>query len=214
MLRQLLYMLIGATLVGALAFWLWNKLVRQRFQLDAAAQPATAAPILPAPSAQPIGLVLPRGAEWHPLVWGAVLLLGALLLFSDPEVLGSRWLAYPAGVVLLIVGPILMAVGWPVPDGRLIIDPQGLERQDKIGVARLAWSTVSAVQIETRFYSDVYRSASSRRSVSLVVLDAQGQTFLREAVPLKPLLEYQRLLASLPAWSGRPLAHTQVSNKK
>lgn len=206
MLRTLLLGLLVFGLLGMGSWWLMQKVRGGRGGPEEAAAYAAAqrAPISPAPSADPVQIVLPRGTSWFEMGWGLVALFIGIGLFFDPGPLRSAWLAVPAGVLLLIIGAGLVFVGWPVPDGQLVVSPEGVRRQLHSGTESIAWAQVAEVAIvSTR---NPYRSGV-RQSSWLVVSDTGGKEFLREELPLGPASSWQRLLDSVPAWSGRRIQH-------
>lgn len=166
--------------------------------LREAAQRAAAPP---APSAAAVELELARPADWHWIAWGGVVLLLGLALFDDPMWLRTRWLSVPAGLLLLVFGAAVAAQGRPRPSGRLAVSPAGLQFAVDDRQGEIAWGRVARVVLLTTGNL----KAGGATTTALVVLDADGQAFLSEPLPIGPAAEWERLLASLPAWSGRPL---------
>lgn len=205
MLRSIVLGLLVFGLLGYGSYWLMQKVRGGRGGPEEAAayEAAQRAPIPPAPSSAPVELVLPRGVDWWGMNWGILLGLVGILFLFDPGPLRTAWLAVPVALVLLAGAAALVAFGWPVPDGRLTASTDGLRRELDSGTETIAWGRVAEVAIvSTR---NPYRSGAGQRRW-LVVTDTDGREFLREALPLAPADAWQRLLDSVPAWSGRRIA--------
>lgn len=189
------------------AFWLFSKLRGGRGGPDeaAAVAAALAAPIPAAPSAEPIELRLPRGVQWDFMGWGIASAVAGIALFFEPGPLRSAWIAVPVGIVLLLAAIVLIALGWRVPHGQLIVSPAGMRQVLASGSTSIEWSQVAEVAV-VRTHSRS-NDTPTNRFTFLVVTDVRGQRFMREPVPLGPAEAWQRLLDSVPAWSGKRIAY-------
>lgn len=154
-----------------------------------------------APSAQPIELTLRRGFDTWLLAWGALIALAGVALFDDPGPLRTPWLAVPVGLVALAIGATMVAGGWRRPDGQLVASPEGLRFEADGRSASLAWPRVARVVL---LRTGNLKSGGAN-TTTLVVLDVDGQRFLGEELPIGPPEAWERLLASVQPWSGRPI---------
>ena len=205
-LRTLFFGLLLFGMLGLGSYWLLQKVRGGRGGPEEAAAFAEAqrAPIPPAPSPAPIEFVLPRGVEWTAMSWGVFLALVGIGLFFDPGPLRTVWLAVPAGLALLAIGGTLVALGWPVPDGKLTVSPEGVRRELSSGTEDIAWPRVAEVAVVSS--RNAYRTGVAHTRW-LVVTGVDGREFLRETLPLGPADSWQRMLDSVPAWCGRRIAH-------
>lgn len=203
-------LLIGTIVFALLCWGAW--LVYQRMSrnfdrgFDAAAQRWEQAQQA-SPSPAPVRLVILNGVDWFSMNWGVFVVLAALALASSPETLWTRWLAWPAALVMLAVGGALVAAGWPKPNQVLEVGPAGVTlhtgTSDAGEAQRRSWAQIERTAILRRTSSAVNRNPP--RDEKLVFFEAGGKRFVAIEVPMKLDDEWNRLLQSLRAWSGRPL---------
>lgn len=199
--RFALYLLILFGLVWA--SWKLIQHVKAGFDRDfAAAEAAARKPPVPT-SNEPIELVIPRGTDWFFMNWGIFIALLGIGLVFNPEVLWTRWLAWPAAVLLLVIGPIGVFAGWPSPDGKLTVTPAGIRLQLDGPAESIAWADMAPVQLVR---PSRHRTGDARRN-KLRFQRSNGQTIAALDVPGGPFdAAWTRLMDSLPHWSGREVA--------
>jgi hypothetical protein len=204
--RPTLVAIVVFALIGWGAWAFWQKVIGDFNRGFEAARQAEQAKVgQPAPSAQPVLVALPGQVNWFLTNWGVAAALFALALMGQPELLWTRWLAWPASALLLVLGPVMVAAGWKGPDQQLQVGPAGLvlretQRDGSQRVLREAgWAQVQQVVVVRN------RNLNGPRTDRLVFELADGQPFASVPVPVQGDAEWQRLMDSLPPWTGRPL---------
>lgn len=97
--------------------WLTNKALgdgreptpQEAAEIAARLGPQVRAPSSKLPPAEPIEMEVSRAPRWDDLKWIIGLWFGALVLYGDPDVLWTRWLAWPL--------PTRVPAWWPAPAG-------------------------------------------------------------------------------------------------
>jgi hypothetical protein len=197
-------------LIGiALAAGTWH-FIGQQQQL-AREQP----PQAPAAVEQPAMVVRPPASiELHQSGGSVLSLYGYALCFlfaagwlvRYPDTLRTGWLSYPAAAVMLVlaVGAVLIALSQR--DVRYVADANGIEIRRPQTSERVAWKDVATVK-EVERWRKRYRSAlTDFLGRHLAFEDREGEELLR-LEDVAPAEAYQRLLESIPAWTGHPVQH-------
>lgn len=189
-----------------------DKITDPNLQQQAEIAAASAPQVLPItgepPPATPFELRLPAAVWWSSAQWALGFAFAALCLFGDPSLLWTRWLAYPAGVLSLMLA---LFNAWGAGSEwrrRLVVSPTGLELRHGARVdASLRWDQVARVTL-TEQWGSRWRSGSSFSSETylmkrqLVFGDAQGNPLLELPEPLRPAEAYRCLLNAVPTWTG------------
>ncbi len=174
-------------------------------------QPQVVATAQRPPPTVPITLRLGWTALWPTLSWFIGWWFGALCLWGEPTLLWTRWLGWPAAVLLTLFGIAEGVTLWGLLQQRLVVSPEGVALWHGAQLQReLRWHEVRAVrQVDQlrRYATDMNSSAKTTRVDRqwLHFLDAEGQPQIAIGAPLRPAADYQALLDAVPTWTGQPL---------
>jgi len=199
-----------------LAFGTWTLIGRQqrvweeeKRQMAAVKPPVKVIPppvkVIPPPPAGLIEMRRTSASIGGTVMWAIGFFLSAVGLAVFPDVLWTRWLAYPVAVVLLALaaGAAYLAVG--ERNQRCVADANGI---DAWGLERVAWKDVASVtMVEERARPSSRRTGMLDRY--LLFEDQAGEELLR-LEEMAPPEEYRRFLDAIPAWTGRPVQEKTV----
>lgn len=165
----------------------------------------------------PIELRRPHMA-WVRALWLVVALpLGALVLAGEPDLLYTRFLAWPVALGMLVAALGEGAGLYAALATRIVASSTGIEVvAPAAATQRLAWRDVAGARLVDWMSSRNVRQGTNapktlvRDRQSLVLLDATGASLLALEVPLRPAASYDQLLAALPLWTGHPVTTEQV----
>lgn len=164
------------------------------------------------PSAEPIVLKTATGPMWENLKWTIGLWFGALVLYGDPTVLWTRWLAWPLGTLMLLGSTVPALALWSEARAGVVTSASGLEFRNGTGVLQqIRWPQVGGVRLVTYFgrrgsdRTTVASSSRVRERETLQLLGLNGEPLLELDTPLRPEAAFQQLLDALPAWTGVPV---------
>lgn len=168
-------------------------------------------------SATPLALRLPHMA-WVRALWLVVALpFGALVLAGQPDLLYTRFLAWPVAFGMVIGGLAQGVELYSVLATRIVASSSGIEvHAPGAATRRVAWRDAAGVRLVEWMSKRVTRQGSNapttlvRDHLSLCVLDAAGHPLVDVEAPLRPAAAYDQLLAALPHWTGRPVTTEQV----
>lgn len=155
----------------------------------------------------------PAASSWgRDLAWVIGLWFGALCLFGDPSLLWTRWLAWPAALVMLLLSIFPIVSGVANWRAGLTASASGLEWREGTGILKqLDWAQVRDVRLvqtwslrATRQGMNAPKTRVADRLL-LVFADAGGRPQIEIEAPLRPEADYQRLLDAVPAWAGVPV---------
>lgn len=152
-----------------------------------------------------------RRDDWY---WSAGLLFGALCLFGDPTYLWTRWLTYPAAVLMLLGSIAAGFSGWAGLRRHMEASARGFETIERFGWKMITWDQVGAVRIIethiTHLDSGGNRTMSQSVDYQLIFIDRQGAVLDRIPVPLEPTEAYELFLGAVPHWTGKPVIKERV----
>ncbi len=155
------------------------------------------------PPQEPIEMRSSRREVFENWQWVVGLLLLTATLFSQDG--WWRLLAWPAGlVVLLLLGAAALSA-WSGSGTRISADAKELMIDDRVEVRRIPWCRVARPVIEERWSPASEHQTSRRYATRLVLFDDQAAELLRLDVPLHPEAAYADFIRSVPVWTGRPL---------
>jgi hypothetical protein len=83
--------------------------------------------------------------------WQWVLGLGVLTLWLFSQEGGWRLLAWPAGILAVVLVGVALLTAWSGAGTQLSADPEGLKIDDRVAVRTIAWRQVSRVVLEERW---------------------------------------------------------------
>lgn len=208
--------------------WLMNKAAgdrREPTQQEAAAIAAQQGPQVraatntPAPT-QPIELKVSTAPWWEDLKWVIGLWFGAMVLYGDPQVLWTRWLAWPLATLMLLGSAIPAFSAWAEWRSGLTASASGLEFRDGTGfLKQVGWSQVGGVKLMAYYGRRATRQGLNAPTTlvlereTFLVLDKAGQTLLEVAAPLRPETAFVQLLDSVPAWAGVPVVQERSESR-
>ena len=167
----------------------------------------TQPPPVVTPPDSPIEMRLPKITIGTYLLYAASFLIGCIWLLRYPETLWTRWLAYPAALVLLALTGVMLYVTFYQNKERIVADRDGIEvRVAGEAPERVNWSqvgTVKILKVEARIKST---SALTRLVGTYFLLqDREGGELLKIDDPLAPSEAYQLFLDCIPVWTGLPV---------
>lgn len=141
------------------------------------------------------------------LLYAAGFLFVGIWLLGYPQTLWTRWLAYPAALILLTLAGIVLYAASCQKKERIVADREGIEiRTGGEAPKKVHWNrvgTVKILEVRTRTKPD---SPVTRVSGSYLLLqDREGIELLKVEEPLVPSEAYRLLLDCLPAWTGFPV---------
>jgi hypothetical protein len=159
------------------------------------------------------------------LSWALGFFLSAVGVVECPDALWTRWLAYPAAFVLLLLMGLMLLITMGQKLERVVADSKGImvlteSRGLKIPgdtdpETRVEWKQVGAVRrVEVRRKTTVsHRSSLENDSVrhEFVLLDHKGRELLDIEEPLDPPERYKLFLDSIPRWTGLQVEQTSVT---
>jgi hypothetical protein len=187
-----------------LAFGTWALIGRQqRAWEEEKRQMAAVKPpvkVIPPPPAGPIEMRRTSASIGDTWMWAIGFFCSAVGVALFPDVLWTRWLAYPVAAVLLVLaaGATYIAVGQR--SQRCVADAKGV---DAWGLEQVAWKDVASVTlVEER------AGARSRRVGVLnryLLLESKAGEELLRLEEMAPPEQYRRFLDAIPAWTGRPV---------
>lgn len=131
----------------------------------------------------PIELQLASTTLGDAVVWMLGLAFGALMLVSQPDLLGARWLTWTVAGTMALLVPVAALFAWSDWRSRLVASAAGLEWRNGLSLQqRIGWSEVGAVRLVGHGVKDrggmgfnmgnPAKSCVSRQS--LQVLDRRG----------------------------------------
>jgi len=187
--------------------YLMNWMNRSSEKENQAPAVVTPPPPVVTPPDSPIEMRLPKITIGTYLLYAASFLIGCIWLFRYPETLWTRWLAYPAALVLLALTGVMLYVTFYQNKERIVADRDGIEvRVAGEAPERVNWSqvgTVKILKVEARIKST---SALTRLVGTYFLLqDREGGELLKIDDPLAPSEAYQLFLDCIPAWTGLPV---------
>jgi hypothetical protein len=192
-----------------LAFGTWALIGRQqRAWEEEKRQMAAVKPpvkVIPPPPAGPIEMRRTSASIGDTWMWAIGFFCSAVGVALFPDVLWTRWLAYPVAAVLLVLaaGATYIAVGQR--SQRCVADAKGV---DAWGLEQVAWKDVASVTlVEER------AGARSRRVGVLnryLLLESKAGEELLRLEEMAPPEQYRRFLDAIPAWTGRPVQEKTV----
>jgi len=174
-------------------------------------EPATEAP--PVATAPPREVTPPESPiEMRPswetilrrnLLYAAGFLFVSIWLLWYPQTLWTRWLAYPAALVLLALAGVVLYAAFHQKKERIVADREGVEVR-LVGETprKVKWSQVGTVKILEVRARTKFDSAMTRSSGTYFLLqDREGIELLKIEEPLAPSEAYQLFLDCIPAWA-------------
>jgi hypothetical protein len=192
-----------------LAFGTWSLIGRQQKAWEeekrqmAAVKPPVK--VIPPPPARPIEMRRTGASISDTVMWAIGFFLVAVGLAVFPDVLWTRWLAYPVAVVSLALAAGVAYVAVGQRNQRCVADANGV---DVWGLERVAWKDVASVTLVEE------RAGSRSRRVGVLdrylLLESKAGEELLRLEELAPPEEYRRFLDAIPAWTGRPVQEKTV----
>lgn len=167
--------------------------------------------------AAPLELRLPHNV-WVRALWLVVALpIGALVLAGQPDLLYTRFLAWPVAFGMALGGLAEGASLYSALTTRIVVSSSGIEvHAPDAATQRVEWRAVAGVRlVEWMSRRNVRQGTNApttlvRERLTLSMLDASGRPLLQVEAPLRPAAAYDQLLAALPLWTGRPVTTEQV----
>jgi hypothetical protein len=135
------------------------------------------------------------------------------LSIFNPETLWTRWLAYPAAVLAIILGIVLIFASRGVRQMRIRADGNGIEVIHGSDSRRVRWSDVAGLKMRRTYREEYSGPAGStgrgKRKVwgepSLILLDKTGRELLELRGDWKPWDQCRRLFDYIPVRTGLPV---------
>ena len=164
-------------------------------------------PPLVTPPDSPIEMRLPKITIGKYLLYAVSFLIGCIWLLRYPETLWTRWLAYPAALVLLALTGVMLYVTFYQNKERIVADRDGIEvRVAGEAPEKVNWSQVGTVKI-LKVEAKIKSTSALTRLVGTYfqLLDREGGELLKIDDPLAPSEAYQLFLDCIPTWTGLPV---------
>ncbi len=146
------------------------------------------------------------------LAGGAFLV--SYLLYRNPDFLWTRYLGYPAAVVVALFGVGMIFAAFQNRSLQLRADNDGIQLKDNSGSRTILWKDVAAIKRETVTRSTWNSGKYARRGYSsktvghyLQLLDASGKVLYKidEDVAMEPAQDWIRLRAFIPHRTNLPV---------
>ncbi|MFN0182239.1 MAG: hypothetical protein ACKVQR_00330 [Aquabacterium sp.] len=174
----------------------------------------------PAPPNAPIEMRLATTTVWSTVAWMVVLALGSVLLFSQPDVLWTRWLTWTVAVVLALLSALAALFVWSEARSRVVASASGLEWHNGLSLQkRITWAEVGSVRLVEHWTktsgSSGFKGAASTTHLArrtLQFLDRQGAALMDFEEPLRPADAYAVFLQAVPVWSGHEVRPGKSEN--
>lgn len=205
-LKPFLSFLLGTLLLVVVCALAWKALYKRAVGEREDGPPAIiAAAPAPAfvPPQEPIEMKASRREVFENWQWVVGLLLLLAWLMSQEG--WWRLLAWPAGVVVVLLIGAAVLSAWSGSGTRISADAQELKIDDRIEVRRIPWRTVARAVIEERWSPASEHQSSRLYATRLLLYDAQATELLGLDVPLHPEAAYATFIRSVPVWTWRPL---------
>ncbi|MFN7977823.1 MAG: hypothetical protein U0P30_06775 [Vicinamibacterales bacterium] len=227
-LRFVLFFLVFVLMVGG-GLWAGPRLLRLALgdrreptaeewrQIEAARVKVVPPPAGATTPTAPLELRLPHMA-WVRAVWLVVALpIGALVLAGQPDLLYTRFLAWPVAFGM-VIGALVEGSGlYSALATRVVASSSGIEvHAPDAATQRVEWRNAAGVRlVEWMSRRNVRQGTNApttlvRERLTLSVIDAGGRPLLQVEAPLRPAAAYDQLLAALPFWTGHPVTTEQV----
>lgn len=153
------------------------------------------------------------------LFWALGFLIAAVALVQSPDVLWTKWLAYPAAFLALLLVGVMILITMSQRLERVVADARCIEvsteaRGASVRETLVAWTQVGAVKRrEVHINRTISRDIGRRTFLrcELVLLDRAGGELLKLSEPLDPPASYKLFLESVPRWTGLPVVNEQVT---
>jgi len=137
----------------------------------------------------------------------------AALNILRPETLWTRWLAYPAAFLAVILGIALIFASRSVRQMRIRADDNGIEKIYGSDSRRIKWSDVAGLRMRRAYREEYTGPASSTGrmkskvygSPSLILLDKTGKELLELRADWAPSDQCRRLFDYIPVRTGLPV---------
>jgi len=137
----------------------------------------------------------------------------AALNIFNPETLWTRWLAYPAAFLAVILGIALLFASRSVRQMRIRADDNGIEVIHGSDSRRIKWSDVAGLKMRQTYREEYSGPASSTgrmkskvySSPSLILLGKNGRELLKLSDDWKPWDQCRRLFDYIPVRTGLPV---------
>jgi hypothetical protein len=186
---------------------------------EALASQAPAAAVEPpkpvTPPDRPIEMRPAEGESGDKLLYAVGFLLAGLGMLVFPDMLWSRWLAYPAALVLLVLSGFSFHMTYGLKNQTLVADGKGIEIREKGEVIdKIAWSDVGTVKIQVIEHRKSTRSVAVEKDRNFLLLDRSGELVLTIAEPLTPPESYRLFLNCIPSWTGLTVEHEVKAGSK
>jgi hypothetical protein len=141
---------------------------------------------------------------------GAVVALAAGVgLFRAPDILWTKWLAWPAAAVAILIGVMIVLAAYDHKHTVVRADANGISETSRWSKKELAWTQVGKlvrVRRTRREYSQVNRRYSTRTSgFTWVLSDRDGRELMKIDEDMVPAEGLQRLLRYVPTRTGLPV---------
>ncbi len=180
--------------------WWQGKLEEERRQAAVVRAPAE----VTAPPAAPIEMRRTSRDIGNTATWPIGFLIAAIGLAFYPDLLRSRWLAYPVAAVLLVLATGMVFAVRGERRERFRADADGIEVRGWQATQRVAWKDVASVtMVEARRVSSTH-TGGDFLSRHLSLRSKGGEELLR-LEELAPPEEFRRFLNAIPGWTGHPV---------
>jgi hypothetical protein len=178
------------------------------------------------PAASPVAIVVPpqerrielrnSGAVANTGLYALSFLVSGIAMLVFPDLLRTRWLSYPVGFILLLLGGLCVYITWNQKKEVIIADRNGIEvRAAGQMIDKVEWSQVGTVKILTIEYRRSRTAIATSKDRYFLLEDRSGNELFRAEAPLDPPEAYKLFLDSVPSWTGLKILHeTETGAKK
>ncbi|MCX6636618.1 MAG: hypothetical protein NT090_16275, partial [Acidobacteria bacterium] len=158
----------------------------------------------------PIELHTPGDMAVTIVILAIVAFCFAALNIFNPETLWTRWLAYPAAFLAVILGIALLFASRSVRQMRIRADENGIEVIQGSDSRRIRWSDVAGLKMRRTYREEYSGPAGStgrgkskvRGEPSLIFLDKAGRELLELRADWAPSDQCRRLFDYIPVRTG------------
>ena len=148
----------------------------------------------------------PAGSAWMMMI-GAVISFGfSVGLYRAPDILWTRWLAWPAAAALFVAGVLISLAAYDHKHTVLRADANGMRETSRWTAKELAWTQVGKIvrlRRTVREYSQTNRRYRTRTAAFTWVLsDRNGTELMKIDEAMEPAEALNRLLRYIPTRTG------------
>ncbi|MBN8732731.1 MAG: hypothetical protein J0L64_19485 [Acidobacteria bacterium] len=175
-------------------------------QLAEAEEDAPAAPLRLTALGPPVQLREPGGLVILMVIFGLLLILAGGGFLNSTESWLARLVAWPAGVVAIIVGGLTLYTAYETRKTVYHADSNGIRLQSPTRTREVAWTQVAKIVrlriVQKEWSKTLQRSTTRTAGYTWILSSRSGEELIRLQENLEPRADLQRLLDYIPGRTG------------